>query len=550
MADPSTSIHYAPNHNFASDGTYSPGVDGFNLADISSASQLASLPNGVQGLAWLGMTGGADQSFMTAVNAYVGQPNLYGFYIAEPDPQSVPAANLMAEADYIHSVLPTAKTFIIEYNDGTPDAPVYGYTPANTHIDLFGLDPYPIRPQFSGGADYGVINAGVQEAQNIGVPLADIVPVYQAFGGPPGTAYASWTLPTPAQEQTILSTWGSLVPSPQFDYAYSWGVQSGDVALESDPSLAQVLAQHNSGGSPPPPNPPTIAINTIAGNDIITAAKASAGFVISGTTSGVEDGQPVTVDILNSSQVVLANLQATDQANSWSVTVTNTQATALADGIDIVTANVSDQAGDPAMQASLSLTVDEDRVAEAPTLAFSQGSLTVAKGGSVNLGITASPLDADDRVSVKISGVPSYETITAPSGDSVTHQAQGKTYTWTVTESASMAGTPLTGIMLTSHYKGSGSPVAGLTVTASDVTSGETASSPSQKLSVTDPPAAAPSSKDTGAAAMSNNTALFDQFAAGFHGDHGGAGQIASIAQMQGGDQDHLNLSSNPHRSA
>jgi len=59
-----------------------------------------------------------------------------------------PAANLMSEAHYILSVLPNAKTFIIEHNDGTPDAPVYGYSPANTPIALFGLDPYPIRPQF------------------------------------------------------------------------------------------------------------------------------------------------------------------------------------------------------------------------------------------------------------------------------------------------------------------------------------------------------------------------------------------------------------------
>ena len=225
MSDPITSIHYAPNHNIASDGSYSPGVDGFNLADISSAAQLPSLPNGVQGLAYLGMTSGADQAFQTAVNAFVGMPNLYGFYLAdEPDPKSVPAANLKAELDYIHSVLPNAKTFIIEYNDGTPNAPSYGYNPANTDIDLFGVDPYPIRPQFSGGADYSVINAGVQEALNKGVPLADIVPVYQAFGGPPNTPYASWTLPTPAQEQTILSTWGSLVPTPQFDGGGTPGV--------------------------------------------------------------------------------------------------------------------------------------------------------------------------------------------------------------------------------------------------------------------------------------------------------------------------------------
>ena len=287
---------------------------------------------------------------------------------------------------------------------------------------------------------------------------------------------------------------------------------------------------------------PTIAINTIAGNNTINAAQASAGFVISGTTSGVEDGQAVTVNILNSSHAVLENLsQATDQANSWSVTVTSAQATALADGIDIVTADVSDKAGTPAVQASHSLTVDEERVAEAPGLAVLKGSLTVAKNGSADLGITASPLDSDDRVSVKISGVPSYETITAPRGDSVTHQAQGKTSTWTVTESASAAGTPLTGLNVTSHYTGSGHPVSNLTVTASNTTSGETATSSSKSITVTDPPAS------TSTPSANQNTALFTQFMAGAFGDDdkSGAGQIASW--HSGRDVDGRNFLSSPH---
>jgi hypothetical protein len=43
--------------------------------------------------------------------------------------------------------------------------------------------------------------------------------------------------------------------------------------------------------------------------------------------------------------------------------------------------------------------------AEAPTLALSNASLTVQAGGSVPLGITATPVDSNDQLSVKISGV-------------------------------------------------------------------------------------------------------------------------------------------------
>ena len=236
---------------------------------------------------------------------------------------------------------------------------------------------------------------------------------------------------------------------------------------------------------------PTIAINTIANNNIINAAKASRGFTISGTSTGAENGQVVTVNILNSANSVVDSYTTTDRNNAWSVSVTSAQATALADGSYTVTANVADKAGNPSPQANHALTVDEEKVAEPPALAIANTSLTVLAGGSVSLGITATPVDSDDRVSVKINGVPSYERITAPSGDNVSRQLQSNgTYNWTITESASAAGTPLTGLTLSSSYTGTGHPVAQLTVTASNATSGETASSASQILTVTDPPAA------------------------------------------------------------
>ena len=94
--------------------------------------------------------------------------------------------------------------------------------------------------------DLNIIPLAVQAAESIGIPQKDLVPVYQAFGG---GGYASWILPTAAQEQAILSEWGSVLPNPAFDYAYSWRTQQGDAALGQDPALQQVFAAHNSGGS-------------------------------------------------------------------------------------------------------------------------------------------------------------------------------------------------------------------------------------------------------------------------------------------------------------
>jgi hypothetical protein len=245
MADPVTNLHYAPNANLVG-STYAPGADGFNLADVSSAAEADSLPAGVLGLIYLGDTSGVTASFMSAVNQAVGDGKIYGFYLADEPGPDVSAANLKAEADYIHSVDPGAITFIVLENNGTDTSPSYSFNPANTDIDLFGLDPYPVQTQYN-GANYSIIGSAVTAAVAQGIPLADIVPVYQAFGG---GGFAPWIVPTASQEQTIISTWGQYVPTPAFDYAYSWGTQSGDTAIANEPGLQAVFAAHNGETTP------------------------------------------------------------------------------------------------------------------------------------------------------------------------------------------------------------------------------------------------------------------------------------------------------------
>src|SRR5205085_12190508 len=380
----------------------------------------------------------------------------------------------------------------------------------NTGVDLFGLDPYPVK---ASGVDYGIIPTAVSAAEAQGISLTQIVPVYQAFGG---GGYSIWTLPTAAQEQQILATWASVVPNPPFDYAYSWGSQAGDSSLSGSADLQQVFAAHNAVAIPLGPtvssltdtatgsdltaggsvtitlnmssavtvtgtpvlslndggvatysggsgtsaltftytvassdadvaslavtgnnlNGGTIAIKDSAGNNanlvganvalspavqidttaptiaISPIAGGSQGFAISGTTTGVENGQLVTVSILNSAGTVLDSYTASDTNGTWSITVTSAQAAALADGSHTVTANVSDKAGNPAVPATQIFTVaiDQDNVPEPPALSIANTSLNVPAGGSVSLGITATPVDSDDTLSIKIAGVPKYET--------------------------------------------------------------------------------------------------------------------------------------------
>jgi hypothetical protein len=82
MTDPITKLHYAANANIVN-GTYAPGADGFNLADVSSKGTADALPAGVEGLVWMGNTiAGATAAFQAEINSMIGDSKIYGFYLA------------------------------------------------------------------------------------------------------------------------------------------------------------------------------------------------------------------------------------------------------------------------------------------------------------------------------------------------------------------------------------------------------------------------------------------------------------------------------------
>jgi len=105
--------------------------------------------------------------------------------------------------------------------------------------------------------------------------------------------------------------------------------------------------------------------------------------------------------------------------------------------------------------------------------------------------------------------------------------------------------------MLSSSYTGSDHPVATFTVTASNTTPGETATSAAQTMTVTDPPAmtsdGGPSASPRGGIVASTPNpgqidrlvALMDQFtAAGFHEDQTGAGAMTWMLGSNGSHED------------
>jgi hypothetical protein len=252
---PVTALHYASGGGVDANGKFAAGAYGFNLADVSTVGEVNSLPAGMMGLVWLGLCNGADGPFVSTVQPFVGNPKVFGFYIAdEPDPTGgsnpvCPVANLKAESDWIHTNAPATKTFIVMMNLGSTRSPSYAntYNPSNTGIDLYGLDPYPCRTDLN-GCEYSMINVAVPAALAEGIPLASIVPVYQAFGGGGWTddTGGAYLVPTIAEENQVFATWAAVTPSPVFDYAYSWGVQNGDTALSTaGTGLQQTFAIHN-----------------------------------------------------------------------------------------------------------------------------------------------------------------------------------------------------------------------------------------------------------------------------------------------------------------
>ncbi len=141
----------------------------------------------------------------------------------------------------------------------------------------------------------------------------------------------------------------------------------------------------------------------------------------------------------------------------------------------VATSSDSDGFGASATSAATASVSDP-----APTLTITNPALFVAAGGSVSLPIGVSGFDSDDKVSVKIAGLPVFETIT----DALDNRTfSGSSVTLTAAEVNS-------GLTLHSTYAGSGQPVNILTVTATNTTVGESATSSAKTITVTDPPTA------------------------------------------------------------
>ncbi|MEO9506059.1 MAG: Ig-like domain-containing protein, partial [Maribacter dokdonensis] len=153
---------------------------------------------------------------------------------------------------------------------------------------------------------------------------------------------------------------------------------------------------------------PTIAINVVAGDDIINAMEDDSPVTISGTTTNVENGQTVTVTLNGQTYTT------TVSANTWTLDISATNAQAL-DATETITADVDNSLGTSAVQATRDIQHD----ATPPSITLNIDDITAD-----NI-LNATEAAADVSVTGNVTG--DFNT-----GDTVTLTVDGTDYTGTV----------------------------------------------------------------------------------------------------------------------
>ena len=243
---PPPTLHYIANLK----GSTAPQRLGFDIFDTGrSQAAIDALPEGVRALVWIGeqCPGPADDIFKATVQTLSTDPKVYGYFLSdEPQVGKCPGgpAALATRADFVRKVSAgKQKSFITLFRDRNYKA----FRPAVTHVDLFGIDPYPCSESHP-GCDLSMINDRVHAARVRGIPLRKIVPVYQAFGQSRRTKYVFYTLPTARQMTRLLNRWHSVVPHPALDFTYSWGHQKdANPTLIDSPTLQRTLKNYFGG---------------------------------------------------------------------------------------------------------------------------------------------------------------------------------------------------------------------------------------------------------------------------------------------------------------
>jgi FecR protein/Peptidase M10 serralysin C terminal/Bacterial Ig-like domain (group 3) len=256
-------------------------------------------------------------------------------------------------------------------------------------------------------------------AGQIGVAADDIINAAEANAGVEITGLTSGvadgrivtvTIVNNANQQPVYSGTATVISntwSINLDPAEAKGLADGMYTLTADTTNAAGDTAQATRTIRVDETPPTIAIHAIAADNVVNVNAASTGFAIAGTVTDAENGQPVTVSIVDSFGKPVETFTTPLTNNSWSVSVSPAQAKLLLDGNYKVTADVSDTAGNPAPEATQAITVDETP----PTVKWLPPAENGIEGTAIALGaITATvnslPDHSDSVQSLVVSGIP------------------------------------------------------------------------------------------------------------------------------------------------
>jgi hypothetical protein len=253
-----STLHYASNTH---DDLAAAAKAGFNLFDLPpDKATIDELGPGQQALVWLGnldntncTPGYSYAKFTAAVDRLAGDPKVFGYYLSdEPHPSICPGAvqHIRERADYIRSKDPGQKSFIVVLDaskecHGNFGCEYAALRPDQTHVDLFGVDPFICS--IAKGCDFDRINRTVGLAEAKGIPRTAMVPVIQVFGQTCNTQQTHYyKLPSADELSQALKHWDAAVPHPRFDFAYTWASEGPACpALDKTSDLQSILRTRN-----------------------------------------------------------------------------------------------------------------------------------------------------------------------------------------------------------------------------------------------------------------------------------------------------------------
>ncbi|WP_329259213.1 hypothetical protein OG417_22180 [Actinoallomurus sp. NBC_01490] len=253
---------------------------GYTVLDVGPGES-ADLPAGMQGMEW---TGGAIcdsdgimswADFRALVDSNRNSSKVFGYFIFdEPDTHGCTniASKLRDRADYIHcsgwrnSFWDSAKQHPKVDNAGNcldasgniiprktsqkaylVDEYSHDYAAVAksiTHVDLFGLDPYPCNKDGSTTCDMSQVDDAAATAKQY-YAESELAPVYQVFGGD------GWKIPSATQLQNLLAEWDRVLPGAGADVVYSYrdnkngGPEDTYPGLSHATNLEPILSAHN-----------------------------------------------------------------------------------------------------------------------------------------------------------------------------------------------------------------------------------------------------------------------------------------------------------------